>query len=408
MLGGSTFKYEPPRLRTTADPGEERHSTWFELYLDLVFVAAVAQLGTALSRDPSAAVFARYAGLFLAVAWAWYGFTLYANRFDTDDLIFRLTEACAMLAVVALAVNLHRVVAGHGGTTGFAAGYAFVRSMLVLLYLRARLHISGPGRGLIDLYLVNFSVTTALWAVSIFVPEPYRFVLWGLALAIDLAMPPRAWRTLPSGPIVASHITDRFGTFFIIVLGESVVAVVSAVAGFEFSFESWVVAGVCFLIALCLWWIYFDLADTSVLGRGVLGLVFLYSHIPLLAGVAAFGAGTKLAITHAADPGLMAGARWALGGGIATFMLSLAMVHIGAEWTSLRDPTFCGRLAVAALAIILAALGGVPSLLFVALIAAAVLGQLLLEAFTFPTGAASVWEPPELPEVPEPVAQAAG
>src|SRR5947209_3369338 len=110
MAGGPTFRLEPPRLRTAADPGEDRHSTWFELYLDLVFVAAVAQLATALARDPSGIVFARFAGLFVAVAWAWYGFTLYANRFDTDDLIFRLAESVAMLAMAALAVNLHRVM----------------------------------------------------------------------------------------------------------------------------------------------------------------------------------------------------------------------------------------------------------------------------------------------------------
>jgi low temperature requirement protein LtrA len=198
---------------------------------------------------------------------------------------------------------------------------------------------------------------------------------------------------------VISHLTERFGTFFIIVLGESVVAVVAGVAGFEFSFESWVVAGVCFLIALCLWWIYFDLADTSVLGRGTMGLIYLYGHVPLLAGVTAFGAGTKLAITHAAQPGLRAGTRWALAGGIAAFALALALFHIGSEWTSLRDRTFIGRLVLASLAIILAALGaGIAPLVFVLLIATAVLGQLLLEAFTFPTGAASVFEPPQVAE----------
>ena len=49
---GGTFRLEPPRLRTTADPREERHATWFELFFDLVFVAAVSQLGAALARIP--------------------------------------------------------------------------------------------------------------------------------------------------------------------------------------------------------------------------------------------------------------------------------------------------------------------------------------------------------------------
>ncbi len=396
MRSAPTFRLEPPRLRITADATVERHATWFELYFDLVFVAAVSQLGAALARDPSGAVFARFAALFVAVAWAWVGYVLYANRFDTDDLIFRLAKSGAMLAVAALAVSMHRVMAGHGGGAGFAAGYVVVRSLLVALYIRARLHVGGPARKLIDVYLAVFSFTTGLWLLSIFVPSPYRYVLWGGALAIDLVTPPRAWSALAVAPIVISHLTERYGTFFIIVLGESVVAVVAGVAGFEFSFQSWVVAVACFVIALCLWWIYFDLADTSVLGRGVLGLVYLYGHFPLLAGVAAFGAGTKLAITHAADPGLGAGIRWALAGGLAAFALSLALLHLGAEWTSPRDPTFISRIVLAVVAIVLAAAGGrIAPVAFVVLVAAAVLGQLLVEAFTEPVGAASVWEPPK-------------
>lgn len=399
MAASPTFRLEPPRLRTTEDLGEQRHATWFELYFDLVFVAAVAQLAAALARHPTGSEFARFAGLFMAVEWAWLGFTMYANRFDTDDLVYRSVKSAAALAVAALAINLHRVMAGHGGTVGFAAGYAVVRLLLVALYVRARVHVRGEGRTLIDIFLVAFSFTTGLWLVSIFVPGPYRFVMWGLALGIDLCIPPIAWRTLASAPVVVSHVTERFGTFFIIVLGESVVAVVAGVAGFEFSFQSWVVAGVCFVIALCLWWIYFDLADTSVLGRGVLGLVYLYAHAPLLAGVAAFGAGTSLAITQAAHHGLGVGTRWALAGGIAGYELALALVHLGAEWTRPRDPTFLGRLAVGALAIVLAAAGGgIAPVAFVAILVAALLGQLLVEAFTFPTGAATVWEPPEAAE----------
>jgi low temperature requirement protein LtrA len=391
---GPTFRLEPPRLRTIEEASERRHATWFELFFDLVFVAAIAELGAGLSHDPSAAVFGRFAGLFVAVVWVWVGFTMYANRFDTDDLIYRLAKATAALAVAAIAIEIPRLMEGHGGAVGFAVGYAVVRFLLVALYLRARLHVRGEGRRLIDEYAGTFAFTAVLWLASVFVPEPYRFVMWGAALAIDLAVPPFAWRTLEGNTVVVSHLTERFGTFFIVVLGESIASVVAAVAGLVFSFEAWVVAGTCFFAALCLWWIYFDLADTSVLGRGVLGLVYLYAHFPLFAGLAAYGAGTKLAITHADDAALEAGARWAQAGGIAAFALALAMLHMGAEWTSPRDRTFIGRLVLAALMIALAAAGGAISpLAFVALLAAAVLGQLLVEAFTFPTGAASVYEP---------------
>jgi low temperature requirement protein LtrA len=67
MVGGPTFRLEPPRLRTTEDPSDERHATWFELFFDLVFAAAVIELATGLAKDPSGAVFARFGGLFVAI-----------------------------------------------------------------------------------------------------------------------------------------------------------------------------------------------------------------------------------------------------------------------------------------------------------------------------------------------------
>jgi low temperature requirement protein LtrA len=395
LSAGGTFRLKPPRLRTTADPREQRHATWFELYFDLVFVAAVGQLGAALARHPSGPVFARFAGLFVVVVWAWVLYTLYANRFDSDDLIYRLAKSGGMLAIAAVAVNLRRVMDGHGGTVGFAAGYVALRAFLIALYVRAWRHDHAQGRKLSQIYIIGYSSTTALWLGSVFVPSPLRYVLWSLAMLIDLVVPTRAWAALKGAAIVVSHLTERFGIFFIIVLGESVVAAVAGVAGLEFTVQSWIVATTCFVIALSLWWIYFDLADTSVVGRGVVGLIFVYGHFPLLAGVAAFGEGTRLTITEAAQPALGAGTRWALAGGVGAFALSLAVLHIGAEWTSLRDRTFLGRLCLTTFALALAAAGnGIAPPAFVALIAAAVLAQLLLEAVAVREGAASAWEPP--------------
>jgi low temperature requirement protein LtrA len=396
MIGSGTFRLEPPRLRTTEDPTSERHATWYELFFDLVFAAAVVELSTALADDPASAVFGRFAALFVAISWAWTGFAVYANRFDTDDLIYRLIKAGAAFATAALAVEIPRLMAGDGGSTAFAIGYAVVRLLLVALYVRAWLHVRGEGRRLVDIYIVTFTFTACLWLASTLLPAPSRFLLWGLALGLDLCVPPFAWRTLGPSPIVVSHLTERFGQFFIVVLGQSVAAVVAAVAGFQFSLEAWVLAGACFVTALCLWWIYFDLADTSVVGRGTLGLVYVYGHFPLYPGIAAVAAGTTLAITHVDQPGLDAGARWALAGGLAAFALALAVLHLGAEWTSMQDPSFLGRLVLIVLLVALAAFGASLSpLVFVLLLTAGVLGQLLLEAFTFPTGAASVLEPPE-------------
>jgi len=393
---------QPPRLRTEDEEEEERerHATWYELFFDLVFVAAVSQLAAALSREPTLAGFARFAGLFVPIVWAWAGFAFYSNRFGTDDVIYRLVKALAMLAIAALAISVHSVMRGGHGAVTFAASFVATRACLLALYVRARRYVTGAGRRLIDIYLGGFSAGGGVWLISIAVAGPARYWLWAGALALELAMPVFGWSVLGRvGRVVnASHITERFGQFFIIVLGESIVAVVAGIAGTHLTAAASAVATCGMVIGLCVWWIYFDLADTSVVGRGVLGLVFIYAHFPLLGGVAAVGAGIKIAITQADAASLGAGARWAISGGLACYLLSLALLHMGAEWTSLRDRAFLGRLVSAAVVTVLAAAGGgLAPVAFVAILTATLIAQLLLELLTYPLGASSVWSPEATP-----------
>jgi Bacterial low temperature requirement A protein (LtrA) len=42
---------EPPRLRTADGEADELHATWLELFFDLVFVVAVAELATQLEAS---------------------------------------------------------------------------------------------------------------------------------------------------------------------------------------------------------------------------------------------------------------------------------------------------------------------------------------------------------------------
>ena len=155
------------------------------------------------------------------------------------------------------------------------------------------------------------------------------------------------------------------------------------------------------MIALCLWWIYFDLADTSVVGRGRLGARLRLRPLPAAWRVSPCSAWARSSRSRSGDPTLGAGARWALGRRVGAFALSLAVIHLGAEWTSLRDRTFLGRIVLAVFAVARRDGGGVPAVTFVLLVARGVLGQLLLEAFTFPAAARRAFgDLRSLPRVP--------
>jgi len=304
---------------------EPRHATWLELFFDLVFVAAVARLGEVLVEHPDLAGFERFAFLFVAVAWAWMGFTYYANRFDTDDVPYRATVSAAMLAVAAMGVAIGEVDARWSAR--FAVAYVVVRLLLLVLYARARRHVP-DARAAIDAYLAGFGLGAALWLVSLAVPAPGRYVLWALGLLAEFATPLVGWRAVSAVPIDREHLSERFGLFTIIVLGEAVVAVVTGTGVHVWAGPSVTVAAVGFAAAVAMWWIYFDFEMGSRPGRGLRAFVSSYGHVPLWMALAAFGAGTRLAIDDAGGLADVAGERWALAGSAALFLLVIGAFHL--------------------------------------------------------------------------------
>jgi low temperature requirement protein LtrA len=66
----------PPQLRTLDADQDERHATWLELFFDLVFVISIAEVVHTLEDYRTPADFAGTAGMFVAVWWAWVGYTV--------------------------------------------------------------------------------------------------------------------------------------------------------------------------------------------------------------------------------------------------------------------------------------------------------------------------------------------
>jgi low temperature requirement protein LtrA len=368
-----------PRLRTLGDEGEhERHATWTELFFDLVFVVAVAQLGALLHDDPSVDGVLRCAGLFVPVWWVWICFTVYADRFDTDDAVFRVAMLAAMLAVAALAVNVHAAAAGD--VTGFVLAYAAVRLILFALYERARRAEPGA-RALLGRYLRGFSLALVIWLGSLAVPSPARYLLWALAMTVELGTPittPRA--VLQATPLHASHLPERFGLFTLIVLGETVVSAISGTTDLHWSLAAAVTAAGAFVAAGCLWWLYFDLLDATQIRRGLVATqVYFNVHLPLVVALTAIGAGAQLAIAHATDAAQDGPVRGLVLGGAAVALLTmLALDAAGEQRPSPRR--LRARAGAAALLAGLAALGaGLAPVVLVALLAGVLAGELVFE-----------------------------
>ena len=320
----------PLRLRTL-EPEVDRRVTWLELFFDLVFVAAVSQVGNPLACDYSVVGFLRYAFFFLMIWWAWLGHTTFSTRFDPDDLVQRALTLAQMFFGAVMAVNAADAFDSRD-SAGFIAAYAAMRLIQAAQYLRAsRLPESRP---LSTLYLRGFGVAAALWLVSAVVPVPLRFALWAVALAIDFTTPLLAEAHSPRVPPDGAHLPERYGLFTIILIGESVVRVMH---GME-SQAGWsVAAATCALgglgVTFAVWWWYFDgvhgAAERRVRSaRDALRLrIWSYAHLPLYLALAVAGIGLEHAIEVADHAVLEAGEAWLLAGSLAAAMLAITAVY---------------------------------------------------------------------------------
>jgi len=317
----------PPRLRTVEEGGDDRHASWLELFFDLVFVVAIAQLSHELVLDHSAAGFLRFAGLFVPVWVAWQGYAFYADRFDTDDVVFRLSYFAGMVAIATLAVLVPDVAHGES-TAAFAMSYIALRSIVVALYVRAWLAVP-EARVLVGFYGAGYGLSVLVWIGSLGVETPLRYVLWGVGLAIDLSLPPLATRLHRRVPTTAGHAVERWGLFTIIVLGESVVLVALGTAGSEWDSRSVAAALLGAVAVTGIWWLYFDRQASIVLKGGTPAVVvYSYAHLPLLMGLAAASAGLALVIEEAGRARLELGPAVSYLGGVALFLVSLVVMRV--------------------------------------------------------------------------------
>ena len=356
-----------------------RKVTWLELFFDLIFVAAVSQVAAPLRADYSLAGLVRFAPLFALIWWAWTGNTVFSTRFDTDDIVQRGLTLVQMFAVAVMAANAQDALDSES-SAGFAAAYAAVRLVLVAQYFRAsRLPAARP---LAMRYLAGHGAAALVWLASAVVPAPERFWLWAAAFAIDLGTPWLTVRHSVAVPPDAAHLPERFGLFMLILLGESVIAVMQGIE----SQEDWtpVAATSAFLgmsVSFLIWWWYFDgargAAEQPVRSRrdALRFHVWSYAHFPLSFAVVVTGVGVQRIVTAAARAALPPLETAILAAAVATVMMAIAIVGMTSAGRQHRGSAFGAHagLALAMLAIVIGGRVESPLALIVTITAACAL-----------------------------------
>jgi inward rectifier potassium channel len=325
--------------------GHERKVTWLELFYDLIFVAAIIQLGDALSHHVSLGGFAAFAGHFVPLWIAWSGFTFFANRFDVDDFTHRIMVFVQMFAMGAMAISAPHAMEGHPAI--FSVCFAVAQAMVMVMHIRAWYQVP-KARDYCKYWGIVFGLSALAFLISALLPTPWTYGMWGLGILVILAAPvSKVSRTLMERyPLDMEHLSERYGLLTIIVLGESFVKVLSYLSGSDLGTElEYVAKGSLGLLLTCtVWWIYFDDVAGSHLKkqRGAFE-VWLYGHLPLAIAITGVGVAVKKAIKFDFSAPAPDEYRWLVAG---TLCMTFASVAIIDSVTARREAQLSDRARV--------------------------------------------------------------
>lgn len=339
----------------TLDTGlGERHASWLELFFDLVFVLAVSQLAQMLAKNSDPVGFLKFAALFIPVWWSWVGFTFFADRFESEETVYRILMFIGMLTVAAFSLSVDGAFSGTGDAA-FVICYALVRLVIVALYARSAYNVP-VARVLSVQYLTGFSIAILILLASLLFEPPVRYYIWAAVFALELITPFVNLKATSAIPYDQSHIPERFGLFTIIVLGEAVIATANGASAVQWSIGTVLTASIGFGMAACIWWINFDFVDDNAIrSRNWLPRIsYLYGNFFIVGSIVALGIGVEHAINETSDAHLHFPTLALIGGGIAAFLAAITIIKLAAGVRRL----FFSRIAAIGVSLSLIYLGG--------------------------------------------------
>jgi low temperature requirement protein LtrA len=309
--------------------------TFLELFFDLVFVVLVAQLAHRLAEHPSWSGVGWFVFLFYAVWSSWINGTLYHDLHGTDDISVRVFTFAQMLTVAVMGVFASDIPGD--GSVGFALAYAANNALLVIMWFRTGIHDPSHRPASVP-YSVAYMLSAAFFVLSTVIDEPVRYWLWGLGLSLEVVGMVIAFHrwTPPASQggdaVIATtpSLIERIGLFVIIVLGEVIVGAITGMADTRpLDSDELVIGLLGVLVAIGLWWVYFDLVSHRA-PRSRRTQLWLHLHFPLVVAIAAGGAGVLNTVEHAAEP-LPAGVRWLLVGSVMVAVASIGALTFTLE-----------------------------------------------------------------------------
>jgi low temperature requirement protein LtrA len=350
------YLWQPPRPH--GEQPRERVVGPLELFYDLAVVVLVAQAGRHLAGHLTWRGLGEFAVVFTLVWIAWANGSLHHELHGRDDARARSTFLLQILVLVAMGAFIPEAGGAHGAAFAVAAAVLFaVLAGLWLLAARGdRPEYRRPSR----LFVTGTATCAVLLAGTALLPANARVPTWGLLDAAYLAGFAAVILTATPGAslTVTDALIERFGTLTIIVLGETLTGVVAGLASQPISGITLSVGLVAVVVGFGAWWTYFDFAGRRhTRPTRSATAQWMFSHLPLAAGIAAMGAAMVSLVVHAHDGRTPVATAWVLCGGAAVVLCATMLISASLQaWRRDRGlyrplARTCAAAAVACLAV---------------------------------------------------------
>ncbi len=273
--------------------------SWFELFYDLVVVAAIGLCNDVFVDDPSPLSALVAVITMTSLAWVWLLTTLTVNAYPQWDGVRRvlMVAQMALISVAGLSVSMEHGIEFATGHLAAAAVLAITAGLLFWSAYRAHEPVLW---GVIVPVLVAAAILIAAAINPIVAPRWYLLAAVLVSAVPVLTTQFRKWQQ--QSRLRLEHLEERLGLFVIIVLGEGFVQLTAALHFLD-SIPDGALYALMFVFAYALWWMYFGgTFSDNVDPAQVRWRLTLLGHLTLVLGI--IGTLDLLVLfTAAQDPG---------------------------------------------------------------------------------------------------------
>lgn len=316
-----------------------RQSSWIELFFDLMFVAAISvlnqqafQSGNALGITQLIAYFLSFLSLWLI----WMSVTYFSNWFEMNSVRHRFIIFANILSVGFLTFGITTSTGDIVNTNGLIYILGFVLARLILIFTWRSANHDGLIPAMQKLvwkvervYWCSLASTgvVAFMLVVLRMPTEYGMIFWSVSLACEfIALPiifAHSQRNVTT--IHRGHMTERFGLFTMLLLGEMIINALNGFRQQPFTFSAMLEMGLGLTIIFGFWWVYYDqVLATAFRETGKARVIWTTVHFVFALATVMMSANFYF-VTETLSVDVVS-KQWLIGG-VMLFFITISMLH---------------------------------------------------------------------------------